>query len=291
MDLICLHNFKLIKMKNLLFRIVLLIIVTNGFAQNFQGIAFYSSQTQMKDFNISGDNITPDVKERMMEKMKKAFEKTYELKFTSTESIYQEEEKLAVTNPSSGGIRVDVGFSGGNGSKFYKDFKKKYYITDKDIFGKEFLVIDSLEKFDWKITNEQKKIGNYTCFKAQIIFPVTEKEIKEYEEFKKKKEGDKTSFFSLSEPKEKIIEAWYTMEIPVSNGPGKYWGLPGLILELHESNTTYLCSKIVLNPSDKIEIKAPKNGKKVNQKEFDEIQEKKIKSMMNEDGVIEIKMN
>lgn len=280
-------------MKTLLFRITLLIITTNGFTQNFQGIAFYSSKTQikMKDFDISGDNITPDVKERMMEKMKKAFEKTYELKFTNTESIYQEEEKLAVNNTSSGGVKVDMVFSGGSDSKFYKDFKKKHYTTNKDIFGKEFLVVDSLEKFDWKITNEQKKIGEYTCFKAQIIIPVTEKEVKEYEEFKKKKEEGKTSFFSLSEPKEKIIEAWYTMEIPVSNGPGKYWGLPGLILELHESNTTYLCSKIILNPSDKIEIKAPKNGKKVNQKEFDEIHEKKIKSMMNEDGVIEIKMN
>lgn len=81
------------------------------------------------------------------------------------------------------------------------------------------------------------------------------------------------------------------MDIPVSNGLGKYWGLPGLILELHESNTTYLCSKIVLNPLDKVEIKDPKNGKNVNQKEFDEIQEKKLKSMMNDNGVIENKIN
>jgi GLPGLI family protein len=95
----------------------------------------------------------------------------------------------------------------------------------------------------------------------------------------------------MSEPKERVIEAWYTMEIPVSNGPGKYWGLPGLILELHEGETTFLCSKIVLNPEEKVEIKAPKNGKKVSQKEFDAIQEKKIKSMTNGDGVIEIKMN
>ena len=87
-----------------------------------------------------------------------------------------------------------------------------------------------------------------------------------------------------------IIEAWYAIEIPVSNGPNKYWGLPGLILELHEGETTFLCSKIVLYPKEKIEIKAPKNGKKVTQKEFDEIKEKKLNSMKNEDGVIEIKM-
>ena len=33
-----------------------------------------------------------------------------------------------------------------------------------------------------------------------------------------------------------------------------------------------------------------KNRKKVTQKEFDEIKEKKLNSMKNEDGVIEIKM-
>ena len=96
---------------------------------------------------------------------------------------------------------------------------------------------------------------------------------------------------TLSEPKEEIIEAWYTMEIPVSNGPREFWGLPGLILELHDGNTTLLCSKIVLNPKEKIEIKAPKNGKKVTQKEFDKIQEKKLKSMMDQNGAIEIRTN
>jgi GLPGLI family protein len=278
-------------MKKLLFTTFILLLTIGSFAQEFKGMAFYSSQTQMKDLDISGDGITPDVKEKMMESMKKAFEKTYILTFTKYESIYQEEEKLAAPKPSSTGVNIEMAFSGGNFSKFYKDFKKKEYITDLDIFGKEFLVTDKLENFEWILTNEQKKIGNYTCNKAQITIPVTAEDMLQYEEFKKKQESAKTSFFIMSEPKERVIEAWYTMEIPVSNGPGKYWGLPGLILELHEGETTFLCSKIVLNPEEKVEIKAPKNGKKVSQKEFDAIQEKKIKSMTNGDGVIEIKMN
>jgi GLPGLI family protein len=276
-------------MKTLLFTIAFLLIATNSFAQNFQGIAYYSSQTSMKNFNISSDDITPDIKDKMMESMKKAFEKTFILTFTNFESIYHEEEKLDAPKPTSNG--VSISFLGGNSSKYYKKFKNKQYITDSDIFGKEFLVTDSLVKFDWKITNEQKIIGNYICNKAQIITPVTDVDIKEYEEFKKKQESGKTSFFTLSEPKEQIIEAWYTMDIPVSNGPGKYWGLPGLILELHDGETTLLCSKIVLNPEEKIEIKAPKKGKKVTQKEFDDIEEKKLNSMKNEDGAIEIRMN
>lgn len=275
-------------MKTLFFTTAFLCLILSSFAQNFQGIAYYSSQTSMKNFNITNDDMTPDVKEKMMESMKKAFEKSYILSFNTVESIYEEEEKLAAPKPSSNG--VSVSFSGGGDSKYYKNFKTKHYITDLDIFGKEFLVVDSLPKFNWVMTGDEKKIGNYTCNKAQIIIPVTEEDLKEYEEYKKKAESGKTSFFTPSEPKEKIIEAWYTMEIPVSNGPDKYWGLPGLILELHEGETTFLCSKIVLNPKEKIEIKAPKNGKKVTQKEFDDIQEKKLNSMKNEDGVIEIRM-
>lgn len=278
-------------MKKSLFTHLIFLLSVCSFAQNFQGIAYYSSQTQMKNFDFSMEGMTTEVKEQMMEKMRKAFEKTYILTFTKSESIFQEEEKLAAPKPNSGGVNVEMALSGGTDSKFYKDFKKKQYITDLDIFGKEFLVSDALEKFDWKITNEQKKIGNYTCSKAEIIIPVTAEEIKNYEELKKKQESNTTSFFMLSEPKEKSIEAWYTMEIPVSNGPGKYWGLPGLILELHEGETTFLCSKIVLNSAEKIEIKAPKNGKKVSQKEYNEIEKKKLESMTNEDGVIEIRMD
>ncbi len=275
-------------MKTLFFSSAFLWLTLSSFAQNFQGIAYYSSQTSMKNFNITSDDMTPDVKEKMMESMKKAFEKNYVLSFNTVESIYSEEEKLAAPKPSSNG--VSVSFSGGGDSKYYKNFKTKQHTTDLDIFGKEFLVVDSLPKFNWVMTGDEKKIGNYTCSKALIIIPVTEEDLKEYEEYKKKAESGKTTFFTPSEPIERIIEAWYTMEIPVSNGPDKYWGLPGLILELHEGETTFLCSKIVLNPQEKIEIKAPKNGKKVTQKEFDDIQEKKLNSMKNEDGVIEIKM-
>jgi GLPGLI family protein len=233
----------------------------------------------------------PAMQEEFMQEMKKAFEKTFILNFNNFESVYQEEEKLDTPKSGSNGMNIQVSFSGGIKSKLYKNFKTKTYTTDRDIFGKEFLITDSLQKNNWEMINEQKKIGNYNCYKAQIKIPVTEEELKKYEEQKKKQEEGKTSFFTISEPKEQIIEAWYTLDIPVSNGPEEYWGLPGLILELHDGNTTFLCSKIILNPEEKIEIKAPKEGKKVNQKEFDKIQKKKLESMTNDDGVIEIRMN
>ena len=87
----------------------------------------------------------------------------------------------------------------------------------------------------------------------------------------------------VKEKKEKVdvvTTAWYTPTIPVSNGPGNYAGLPGLILEIHEGKQTIICSEIVMNPKDKIKIEEPKKGKKVSQKQYEKIMAKKSKEMM-----------
>ena len=81
------------------------------------------------------------------------------------------------------------------------------------------------------------------------------------------------------------IEAWYSPEIPVSHGPLEYWGLPGLILEVSAGNTTMLCSKIVMNPEEKEEIKAPKKGEEITKKAYQEtIMEKMIEFRNNRMG-------
>ncbi|VXB93521.1 GLPGLI family protein [Flavobacterium sp. 9AF] len=278
-------------MKNSIFTTLFFLLVFKCIAQNIQGVAYYTSKTQLKDFNITSNDLTPEMKDQMMEKMKKAFEKSFVLNFNNFESIYEEEEKLDTPSAASG-AKIKMAFIGGNTTgKLYKNFKTNQYVKEDDILGKEFLIIDSLQKMNWKLIDEQKKIGNYTCYKAQLIIPISEEEIKQYQEFKRKKEAGNTSLFEMKEPKDKIVEAWYTLEIPLSNGPGKYWGLPGLILELHEFDTVFLCTKMVLNPKEKIKIVLPKNGKKVSQKEFDVIQDKKMESLKNENGAIEIRIN
>ena len=72
------------------------------------------------------------------------------------------------------------------------------------------------------------------------------------------------------------VTAWYTPQIPVSHGPGRYWGLPGLILELNEDRTTVLCTEINMNASEKVSIKKPTKGKKVTREEYNQIVTKKM---------------
>ena len=80
------------------------------------------------------------------------------------------------------------------------------------------------------------------------------------------------------------VTAWYTPQIPVSNGPEQFQGLPGLILELSYDSQTILCSKISLNPSKPIKIKEPTGGDSVSQSEFDAIMDKKMKEMESQYG-------
>ncbi len=258
-------------------------------AQNFYGRATYVSYTSLGDsFKIDSPSFNEQQKKEMEEMMRKALEKTYTLDFNSHESIFQEEAKLDKPSPGSGGMMIMM--SNGDSSKLYKNTKEKKAIAEKDIFDKAFLVVDSVAKWNWKIENETKKIGDYNCQKATAVIPVTKEDLEMYEKIKKEKSEGKTQFLMMDEPKDVVVTAWFTSEIPVSTGPEKYHGLPGLIMEVNNGSTSYLCSKIVLNPKDKVEIKAPTKGKVVSESEFRKIEEEKLKSMMNKDGVIEIDM-
>jgi GLPGLI family protein len=252
------------------------------YAQEFQGMAVYESKTSTSDLKArmeGNKNMTPDMQKRIEESMKKMFEKTFILNFNKTASIYKEEEKLEASAQAGGGMRMWSSMMGGGGT-YYKNVKDKQYSNDKEYMGKEFLVKDSLTSLAWKMGAETRVIGGYTCYKATAVKKPSATDFRNLRPRKEdadKKEGEKpaadkkTNFLDAVEvPKEIVITAWYTPEIPVSQGPEGYWGLPGLILEVNDGKTVLLCSKVVLNPKVKAEIKAPSKGKVISQKEYDE---------------------
>jgi GLPGLI family protein len=267
--------------------------------KDFQGMAVYESKTSTSEFakNFDGNkDMTPEMKNQIMERMKKMFEKTFVLNFDKSASIYKEEEKLDAPGQGGGG-RMMASFMGGGGT-YFKNVKEKQYTVDKEVFGKEFLIKDSLPNLKWVLSDESKKIGDYTCFKATAVKEASKTDFRNFrrkkEEPKKdteevktdekatteKKEEKKTNFFAeIDMPKEVTVTAWYCPEIPVNQGPDEYWGLPGLIMEVNDGKTVIMCSKLVLNVKEKIEIKAPTGGDKVTQKEYDDIMIKKMKEM------------
>lgn len=283
-------------MKKIVASFVLFTAFLSSNAQkDFQGMAVYESKTSTADFKkrFEGNKeMTPDMQKMIEERMKKMFEKTFILNFDKQASIYKEEEKLDTPGQGGGGggMRIMSSFMGGGGT-YYKNVKDKNYTVDKEFMGKEFLVKDSLVHYNWVMESETRQIGGYNCYKATTVIPASKTDFRNFrpkrdEDKKKEVNSDstktenkekKTNFMEDVElPKEVTVTAWYTPEIPVNQGPEGYWGLPGLILEVNDGKTTILCSKIVLNPKDKVEIKAPTNGKEISQKDYDETVTKKM---------------
>ncbi len=91
----------------------------------------------------------------------------------------------------------------------YKDFKSKKLLLGDDVLARFYLISDTLANFKWKISKEQKKILNYNCTKATTTF------------------------------RGRSYEAWFTDDIAISNGPWKFCGLPGLIVDVRDVNSVF----------------------------------------------------
>ena len=261
--------------KILIFTLLAVSIASN--AQEFQGKAeYFCKQIFRKGVEEYGVKSEDNLRKEYEEALKKASEKIYILTFNKKEALYEKQQVLEQPTNKCNGVAVSINFSG-EGKK-YINIQDQIKIEEDDIFGKEFLIVEKLNSLEWKLIDETKKIGEYTCYKAELIIPVSEKEKREYEEYIKKQEV-KPSFFTMDEPKEKKITAWYTPEIPVSVGPLNYWGLPGLILELSDEKMIILCSKVILSNKENTKIKVPNNGTEVSQEEFDAIHKAKIESL------------
>ncbi len=265
--------------------LISLLLFTFGInAQNISGQAYYESKTtvDMEAFGGGNREMSEEMKKTVAQMMKNALEKTYILTFNKDESIYKEEEKLDAA-PINPGFKMMM--SSYTPGAQYKNLKTGQIIEENEFFGKQFLVTDSIQTLDWQITKESKPIGQYIAFKATAIKKVDQND---YSMARPKKKDEKESAEKKTDttqpqdpmdmieiPEEIEVTAWFTPQIPVSNGPGEYAGLPGLILELNVYRTTLLCSKIVMNPKDSEKIEPPKKGKEVSREEYVKIVKEK----------------
>ena len=281
-------------MVRLISTLVILLMSFTSIAQDaFQGKAYYQSKTTMDMSSFGGDQMSEERKKQIAERMKGMLEKTYVLTFNKSESTYKEEEKLDAPGQGGGRFNFFASFSGG---EQYKNVKDEQFLQEQEFFGKQFLIKDSLAKLEWIMGSETKQIGKYTCFKATAVKKVDEFDFSSFRrgprgrnnEENKDEAKDSTKVKSSNDeielPKEVTVTAWYTPQIPINQGPGEFWGLPGLILEIQSGRTTLLCTKIVMNPEEKKQIKAPSKGKEITQKEYNETVKKKMKEMQENFG-------
>jgi GLPGLI family protein len=241
-----------------------------AFAQGFTGRAYYKSSS---NFTIKMDStkMAPEQMAQIQASLKKQMEQNYILSFNQTESTWKKEESLGggPATASAGGAVFMVA-SSGEGSTLYKNIADQSFLEEQDMMGKAYLVKDMLEPVEWVLSEETKKVGNYTVQKASYTRIVDSKRFS-------------TGMTEMENVKDTLqVTVWFTPEIPVSHGPENFFGLPGLILEVQNQGRTLICEKIELNPSaNPVVIERPSKGKEITQAEFRTVQEEGMKQMMN----------
>jgi GLPGLI family protein len=216
-----------------LFTLVLSIATLASFAQkDFQGKATYMSKTTMDMDSWGNGQMSDQQKKQIAERMKSMLEKTFILSFDKTASLYKEDQKLAA--PTAGGAGFSMGGFGAGGTN-YKNVKDGKAIEAIEFLGKEFLVTEDLEKPQWELSGETRQIGDYLAYKATMMKETSAMDWsnmrrRNRDDDKNKKDEAKTDTTKvkvISEdiemPKQILVTAWYTPQIPVSNGPGEYW--------------------------------------------------------------------
>lgn len=240
-------------------------------AQMKEGRIVYERITQLPTRFLS--NMDPNIAAQIPKTRKEQFE----LLFSNNQALWQvipdaTNDGDANTFASGG---VVLRFAGGGTDVSYYDFNKGTSVSQREIAEKNYLVSDSIQKMDWKLSDETKTILTYTAKKATSQRITTRPQINmENGEMKR-----------VMIPDTLTIVAWFTTDIPVPAGPGMYQGqLPGMILELDENNGQTVFKAIETSPKVSAnKIKEPKDGKKMTAAEFakerDRVMEEMRKNM------------
>jgi len=172
----------------------------------------------------------------------------YELTFADHKSLYVKDTEYK--DPEEDNRRRR--WRGSNKPHFiYRDSESNSGVEQVSFFKKEFLVSDdTLADLSWKLVpTEQRDILGYTAIRAIL--------------------NDTT----------KVVEAWFTPQVPVSSGPLNFYGLPGLILALTVDEKRVILATEVEISDVAVDIVKPSEGKKMNREDFIALKEEKTEEM------------
>ncbi len=201
-------------------------------------IIFEKKESTLRKLKENRDEDDGFWMDEMIKNAPKFTTNTFSLKFNGQESEY---------NYFDNSKEVKQVFWGGGGdiaskNHVYKNYKTSESTTMKQVFENDFIFIDSLRQFKWKLTTEYRDIAGYDCRKATTII------------------NDSV-----------YVIAFYTDDIITPSGPESFGGLPGMILGLviPKVYTTWFATEVKNNCPFAKAISKPLKGKKSNQLEVE----------------------
>lgn len=175
--------------------------------------------------------------EEMIKKAPVSVTDQFILQFNDHESLYSFDKKKDADQFRMWGSD-DVGMK----NVIYKNFTNGEQRSLKQFYDSDFLLMDSIKQFSWKLTREFREIAGYECRKATTII--------------------NDSLYVI---------AFYTDDIMCNTGPEGFSGLPGTILGLVMPRlfTTWFATSVEPFCDENAEITKPVKGKKSTQKELE----------------------
>lgn len=121
--------------------------------------------------------------------------------------------------------------------------KRQDSIVVQDRFKNTYQYTEAKPKFQWEISDEKKIILGHECRKASTRY------------------------------KGRDYTAWYAVDIPLNEGPYKFYGLPGLIMEIEDSKKEFHFLAVGITKTVlPVYLRNGKNIFKVNRKTFRNIE-------------------
>lgn len=224
------------KLKNFVFCISFLMVWSLQ-AQQKSGVIKYKHTTYL-DTESMPANVGIDIP--------KSFDAYMQLSFDKTVSLYEKDtDHKEDINPNDNTPRMFRRMRERANKVIYKNTTESKMVEQSNLFGKDFLVSDSIAQIKWKVSaGEQKVILGYTCMKATF--------------------KDSTN----------NLVVFFTPQLPVGFGPDKYGNLPGVILEVQSAQVHIMATEV---KTDVPTVKMPSKGDKVSRKEFEKIRDEKMK--------------
>lgn len=164
------------------------------------------------------------------------------------------QENLEKRLEMNGKADETVGGRKGETARLFKDRSiNEVIIIDRDPedLKYKFIVIEKITP-DWNILQDTTTILNYPCMKATTHF------------------------------RGRDYVAWFTTELPVNDGPWKFYGLPGLILQIEDTENIFQIKVIGLEKISQIRYQKPddiSNYEKITNSEFNKYKQNQFKKI------------
>jgi GLPGLI family protein len=165
-----------------------------------------------------------------------------EMYFTPAQTFYQDSEERAEPDDEGYSWRKDV-------YSIRRNFEKSTIFDMIQLLGKVYVIEDSLRPQNWKILNDIKEVAGHICMDASWHDTL----------------------------RQQRVIAWFAMDMPVSSGPERFCGLPGMILEVdvNDGAMVITADKIEMKPLT-TEMDLPKKikGKRIHENDYFQVLKK-----------------